>query len=579
MSSGCWATAVADESSFDILAALPGLDNSSLIAAAKTAQYPSFSPAGVEKTSGGSTESALDRPSYDSDQELEAIRGSVRSLRAQRVAVEQLKKKARQEEGTADLLRRKLGNAEREVQELRAQGGRDVVRRLMDEVSELRARLKATSAAFQTREKSLAELREAVVELEQDRRAGQEKFRAQSRKLEDQDREAREQQLAIRSLEAACARCEERAAMAERRAEEKSADSGVELASLASRLREANAALEASKGTMEAAVAKHVRLLDSARKDKESLLFKKGQAQERMKELSSLAQRQRLNLAEAEHRAKELEREASEAKKEARLAQEQVREMRATLAAADETKKEEQLVSARNMDLVARRAQGLKLELVEARAEAAEKSRQLARHRNEMSAFGDDVKKLREVAAQQGEMHKAVQDRDETIGDLRQRLEQEKREREQWGRARKQLLLEFCEEENKLRWTLQTGQGQRLRQPDEHAPLAASDPTPAREQTCNPHSPRHGSANVNSDNALSRGASHVAREERRGAGSGDDVPRKSPRGVDLDRFGASGRRSRRSSDGTASVESFGVQGRTKGGGRGKRQEGRTRQMV
>ena len=45
-----------------------------------------------------------------------------------------------------------------------------------------------------------------------------------------------------------------------------SADSGVELASLASRLREANAALEASKGTMEAAVAKHVRLLDSARK-------------------------------------------------------------------------------------------------------------------------------------------------------------------------------------------------------------------------------------------------------------------------------------------------------------------------
>lgn len=58
--------------------------------------------------------------------------------------------------------------------------------------------------------------------------------------------------------------------------------------------------------------------------------------------------------------------------------------MRATLAAADETKKEEQLVSARNMDLVARRAQGLKLELVEARAEAAEKSRQLARHRNEV---------------------------------------------------------------------------------------------------------------------------------------------------------------------------------------------------
>lgn len=33
-----------------------------------------------------------------------------------------------------------------------------------------------------------------------------------------------------------------------------------------------------------------------------------------------------------------------------------------------------------------------------------------------MSAFGDDVKKLREVAAQQGEMHKAVRDRDEAIG-------------------------------------------------------------------------------------------------------------------------------------------------------------------
>ena len=33
-----------------------------------------------------------------------------------------------------------------------------------------------------------------------------------------------------------------------------------------------------------------------------------------------------------------------------------------------------------------------------------------------MSAFGDDVKKLREVAAQQDEMHKAVRDRDEAIG-------------------------------------------------------------------------------------------------------------------------------------------------------------------
>lgn len=79
-------------------------------------------------------ESALDRGSYDSDEELEAIRGSVRSLRAQRVAVEQLKEKARQEEGTAEVLRRRLGDAESQVQELRAQGGRDVVRRLMAEV-------------------------------------------------------------------------------------------------------------------------------------------------------------------------------------------------------------------------------------------------------------------------------------------------------------------------------------------------------------------------------------------------------------------------------------------------------------
>ena len=91
---------------------------------------------GASHGSGGSTESALDRPNYDSDQELEAIRGSVRSLRAQRVAVEQLKEKARQEEGTADLLRRKLGDAEHEMRELRAQGGRDVVRRLMDEVGQ-----------------------------------------------------------------------------------------------------------------------------------------------------------------------------------------------------------------------------------------------------------------------------------------------------------------------------------------------------------------------------------------------------------------------------------------------------------
>lgn len=58
----------------------------------------------------------------------------MRSLRAQRAAVEKLKEKARAEEGTAEVLRRKLGEAENRIQELRAQGGRDVVRRLMDEV-------------------------------------------------------------------------------------------------------------------------------------------------------------------------------------------------------------------------------------------------------------------------------------------------------------------------------------------------------------------------------------------------------------------------------------------------------------
>lgn len=79
-------------------------------------------------------EQALERASHDSDEELEAIRGSVRSLRAQRAAVEKLKEKARAEEGTAKVLRRKLGEAEHRIQELRAQGGRDVVRRLMDEV-------------------------------------------------------------------------------------------------------------------------------------------------------------------------------------------------------------------------------------------------------------------------------------------------------------------------------------------------------------------------------------------------------------------------------------------------------------
>lgn len=56
----------------------------------------------------------------------------------------------------------------------------------MCKVTELRARLKATSTAFQTRENSVAELREAVQTLTLDLRAGQEKARAQSRKLEQQ---------------------------------------------------------------------------------------------------------------------------------------------------------------------------------------------------------------------------------------------------------------------------------------------------------------------------------------------------------------------------------------------------------
>lgn len=58
--------------------------------------------------------------------------------------------------------------------------------------------------------------------------------------------------------------------------------------------------------------------------------------------------------------------------------------MRATLSAAHETKKEEEAASKRNVDLIARQAKGLKVELAEARAEVAEKSRQLARHRNEV---------------------------------------------------------------------------------------------------------------------------------------------------------------------------------------------------
>ncbi len=53
-------------------------------------------------------------------------------------------------------------------------------------MTELRARLKATSAAFQTRESSVAELREAVQQSRLELRAGQEKARAQAKKLEEQ---------------------------------------------------------------------------------------------------------------------------------------------------------------------------------------------------------------------------------------------------------------------------------------------------------------------------------------------------------------------------------------------------------
>lgn len=83
---------------------------------------------------GRSTESGLEHTGYDSGEEIEAIRRSVTSLRAQRVAVEQLKEKAQRDETTAGVLRRKLRDAESRVEELRAQGGRDVVRRLMNEV-------------------------------------------------------------------------------------------------------------------------------------------------------------------------------------------------------------------------------------------------------------------------------------------------------------------------------------------------------------------------------------------------------------------------------------------------------------
>lgn len=61
----------------------------------------------------------------------------------------------------------------------------ETTRKLL-QVSELRARLKATSTAFQTREKSLADLREAVRALEQDRRTAQAQARAQTQELGEQ---------------------------------------------------------------------------------------------------------------------------------------------------------------------------------------------------------------------------------------------------------------------------------------------------------------------------------------------------------------------------------------------------------
>lgn len=61
--------------------------------------------------------------------------------------------------------------------------------------------------------------------------------------------------------------------------------------------------------------------------DKESLLSQKGQAKERLQELTSLCERQRSQLAEARLRLREVERLASTAKEDTRLAEDQVREV------------------------------------------------------------------------------------------------------------------------------------------------------------------------------------------------------------------------------------------------------------
>lgn len=102
-----------------------------------TNKTPNYDASGTARSTESGLEQALGRERNDSDEELEAIRGSVRSLRAQRAAVEKLKEKARAGEGEAEVLRRKLAEAENRTQELRAQGGRDVVRRLMDEVHDV----------------------------------------------------------------------------------------------------------------------------------------------------------------------------------------------------------------------------------------------------------------------------------------------------------------------------------------------------------------------------------------------------------------------------------------------------------
>ncbi|CAM9257378.1 unnamed protein product [Ascophyllum nodosum] len=481
------------------------LDESSRIAT-QAAQVRPSSPFVVGRASGRSTESELEQGVYDSDEELEAIRGSVRSLRAQRVAVEQLKEKARQDEISAETLRRKLRDAEGKIKELKAQGGRDLVRRLMDEVTELRARLKSTSSAFQTREKSLADLREAVQTLEEDRQTAEARVRAQARKLEEQDRSSREQQATIRCLKEACARGEERASSAEARAEQKCAESGRKLAALSSQLREANVALDASKRSMEITLEKHTNTLEAARKERESLLFEKGRAQERINELTALSERQKSSLAESGRSVKDLERVASAARQEARLADKQISDFKAKLADSNRRRREEEASAAKQLRTMTEQVTGLKIELAEAKADAAEKERQLAEHRDQMLSFREDVTKLTAVAAQQDEMRQALFQKEETIREMRQRLELERRERGQWGRARKELLSQFCEEENKLRSTLQTVTYQEVHRPPD---LATAKNNDRCKYDASDRQPPRGSG---VDSALSRNGSHVGLE-------------------------------------------------------------------